>query len=247
MMNCTYRLSLNELLNRPAAELRLVGADDDDDDKSSQQSQQNGSDDDDKSDDDAGGGDDGDKKGSGGSAGTPDAKDRRIAGLEEERQRHYDLRKEAETKLEAAEAEIARLKKDGTTDDETKQNLVRLERENADLKVKNSDLALENAFLKSNSHKWRDNEAALKLADLSKVELDDKTGQVHGLQDALDRLAANSPWLLADDSQGKSEKDEKPKRKTGDAPGSQRSGSQSDKEAQAQKARLQSKYPGLRR
>lgn len=247
MDKCTYRLSLDELLNRPAAELRLVGADGENDNKDS--SQQNGADNDDKSDGDSGDGENDDKKGSGGSAGSPDAKDRRIAGLEEERQRHYDLRKEAEQKLEAANAEIARLKKDGTTDDETKQNLVRLERENADLKVKNGDLALENAFLKSNSHKWRDNEAALKLADLSKVELDDKTGEVHGLQTALDKLAANSPWLLADESQGqnKDDKDDKGKRKTGDQPGSQRSGDQSAKEAQAKKSQLQSKYPGLRR
>lgn len=248
MKNCTYRLSLDELLNRPAAELRLVGADGDDDDKSNDQ-QQNGSDNDDKSSDESGDGENDDKKGSAGSGTQPDAKDRRIAGLEEERDRHYDLRKQAEQKLEAANEEIARLKKEGTTDEETKQRLASLEREISDLKVKNGDLALENAFMKTSNHKWRDNEAALKLADLSKVELDAKTGQVHGLQDALDRLAANSPWLLADESQGSNSKDkeEKPKSKTGDVPGTQRGGNQSEKEAQAQKSKLRSKYPGLRR
>lgn len=246
-MDCTYRLSLSELLKRPAAELRLVGADGEDDDKPS--GQQQGAPEGKEGSGDGEDGDDKDKGKSGSGTGSQDPKDRRIAGLEEERQRHYDLRKEAEAKLEAANAEIARLKKDGTTDDETKQRLISLERENADLKTKNGDFALENAFLKSNSHKWRDNEAALKLADLSKVELDDKTGQVHGLQDALNKLAANSPWLLADDSQeqNKDDKEEKSKRKTGDAPGSQRSGEQLSKEAQASKDRLRAKYPGLRR
>lgn len=57
------------------------------------------------------------------------------------------------------------------------------------------DLALQNAFLADKSFKWRNPKAALKLADLSKVEIDED-GTVTGLSDALKALAKSDPYLL---------------------------------------------------
>lgn len=244
-MDCTYRLSLNELITRPAVELRLVGADGEDDKDKGNQSGANSGGNEDDSDKDKSGGDD-DKSDKGGASGTT-AADRKLAALEEEKQRHYDLRKEAEKELATANAEIARLKKDGTTDEDTKQKLVDNEREISNLQTLNNDLALENTFLKSNKHKWKNSSAALKLADLSKVEIDSKTGSVLGLDAALEALVAENPWLLEADKDGGDEddkSDKKPK-KTGTPPANK--GDQDDKSTQATKARLQSKYPGLRR
>jgi hypothetical protein len=62
----------------------------------------------------------------------------------------------------------------------------------------NKSLALENAFLKANTFKWKDPEAALKLADLSEVEVDD-AGKVSGLEAALKGLATAKKWLLEDE------------------------------------------------
>lgn len=62
----------------------------------------------------------------------------------------------------------------------------------------NKTLALENSFLKANTFKWKDPEAALKLADLSEVEVGDD-GKVTGLEAALKSLATTKKWLLEDE------------------------------------------------
>lgn len=245
MMKCTDRLSLYELLNRPAAELRLVGAEDDnDEDDLDDKSDKSGDDDKgDKSGSDKSG-DDKDDKSKGGKT-ESDPKDRKIQSLEEEKERHYELRKKAEKERDDALAEVAQLKKDGTTDEALKGELTEIKSENTALKSKNADLALENAFLKDNTRTWIDPDAALKLADLSKVEIDDD-GKVHGLSSALDRLAANSPYLLKVESNDddKDDKNPKPKR-TGDQPGKQKQGDEKSK--QSKETRYKAKYPGLRR
>lgn len=80
----------------------------------------------------------------------------------------------------------------------------------------NTGLALENAFLKVSTFKWRDPEAALKLADLSGVEID-ADGKVTGLEAALKKLAADKKYLLEDkkDEADEEDEDEKPKPTTG--------------------------------
>lgn len=62
---------------------------------------------------------------------------------------------------------------------------------------------LENAFLQDNKYKWKNPRAALKLADLSKVEVHED-GTVTGLTAALDALARSDPYLL-DTEEGKTE------------------------------------------
>ncbi len=56
-------------------------------------------------------------------------------------------------------------------------------------------LRLHNAFLSSNAYTWHDPEDALRLADLSDVEIDDD-GKVHGLEEAIKKLATKKPHLL---------------------------------------------------
>lgn len=61
----------------------------------------------------------------------------------------------------------------------------------------NRKLVLENAFLKDNTHKWKNPGTAMKLVDLSGVTIDDE-GHVVGLKDALKKLANSEPYLLED-------------------------------------------------
>lgn len=55
---------------------------------------------------------------------------------------------------------------------------------------------IENAFLTDNKFKWQNPKTALKLADLSKVEVNDD-GTVLNLSAALEALAKSDPYLLA--------------------------------------------------
>lgn len=109
--------------------------------------------------------------------------------------------------------------------------------QNAKLADKVNKLALENAFLSDNTFKWRNPRAALKLADLSKVEIDDD-GTVTGLGEALKALAKSDPYLLAeeagdDDQSGKSPTGQPPKNKT--------------PRGTPEREKLLAKYPALRR
>ncbi len=67
------------------------------------------------------------------------------------------------------------------------------------LETDNRRLSLENAFLKDNTHEWKNPATALKLVDLSGVSIDDD-GHVIGLKDALKKLANSEPYLLKEKS-----------------------------------------------
>lgn len=240
MKDCTYRLGLDELLKRPMGHLALQGRDGDDNDNDSSDSD-DGDDAKGKKDDKSNesGDDDGDK-GKGKAALTPDQK--RIAGLEEEKQRFYDQREEVKRQLKDANAEIAKLKKDGTPDDALKKSNDELTTANAKLVSANESLMLENAFLKATGYDWVDPEAALRLADLSQVEFDEKTNKAVGLESSLAKLAKDKPWLLKAKQDDSDDDEGKPKR-TGKQPpaGKQKQSSE------ARAAALRAKYPGLRR
>lgn len=245
MKDCTYRVSLDELLKRPMGFLALRGSDGEDDggkggpdadDKS------NKGEDDDKS--DKSGDDDDDKKGK--QKAEPTADQKRIAALEEEKQRFYDQREDLKQKLKDANAEIAQLKKDGTPDDALKSANEDLTKSNERLTQANQKLMLENAFLKEAGFDWVDPEAALRLADLSTVEYDEKTGKAVGLNSALTKLAKDKPYLLKPkaEEQDKDDKDNKGSRRTGQPP---RGGTQKQSDQAARDAKLRAKYPALRR
>lgn len=240
MKNCTYRLSLDELLNRPGL-LALRGSDGENE-PGDQDEDANKGDEDEESEES---GEDGKNKSKGKKA-EPDAKDKRISALEEEKQRFYDQREDVKKQLKTANAEIAKLKKDGTPDDALKSANEDLTRENAKLTSANQALMLENAFLKEVGFDWVDPDAALKLADLSKVEYDEEQGKAIGLNTALTDLAKAKPYLLkpkADDKNDDEEKGDK-KRRTGTTP---RPGSQKKADQAAREAQLRQKYSALRR
>ncbi|QGH73966.1 hypothetical protein SEA_HIDDENLEAF_15 [Microbacterium phage Hiddenleaf] len=244
MKNCTYRLGLDELLNAPMGLLTLQGRDGDDD----------GNKGDPDANDDAKGGDDKSKSGEGDDAdksdkkkAAPSADEKRIAALEEEKQRFYDQREELKVQLKERDKEIAKLKKDGTPDEALKAEVETTTKANEKLTAENTRLRLENAFLTENGFDWVDPKAALRLADLDAVEIDEKTGKVVGLNSALTKLAKDSPYLLkpkADDEDKDKDGEDKKPRRTGQPP---RGGTQKQSDAAAREAKLRAKYPALRR
>ena len=246
MKDCTYRVSLDALLNRPMGLLVLRGSDGENDGKKSdsdadEKAKKTGEDDD-KSDKSGDGKDDEDKD----KKAAPSAEDRRVAALEEEKQRFYDQREELKVQLRDAKAEITKLKKDGTPDEALKTSNDELTSSNEKLTAANQKLMLENAFLKSGGYDWVDPEAALRLADLSAVEFDEKTNKAMGLESALAKLAKDKPYLLkakAED-EDKDKGDKGNQRRTGQAP---RGGTQKQSDQAAREAKLRSKYPALRR
>lgn len=63
------------------------------------------------------------------------------------------------------------------------------------LTAANNELALKVAFLADNTYAWHNPERALRLIDLSQVEIQDD-GSVRGLKDALKALATSDAYLI---------------------------------------------------
>jgi hypothetical protein len=172
--------------------------------------------------------------------GNPDAK---IEDLEQEKERHYRRRKEAENERDEYKRQLEELKgKDTPELEKVQQQVVDLETQNKALSESLRQAHLENAFLKDNSYTWHNPGRALKLADLSEVEIDDD-GTVHGLKKALDALAKSDAYLLKQED--KQEKKDPPN--TGEAGKNPSKREQKDKSAKTKEAELLNKYPALRR
>jgi hypothetical protein len=137
-------------------------------------------------------------------------------------------RAEAEKKLTDAE----RAKLDET--ERTKAELADAKTALATAQDQIKSMSLELAFLKDNTFKWRDPEAALRLADLSGVEYKED-GSVSGLKDALKRLADNKKYLL---------QEEEPQQQSGQrrTPSMNGTGNQNPPDRNA----LENKFPALR-
>lgn len=105
------------------------------------------------------------------------------------------------------------------------------------LAADNHKLVIENAFLTDNKHAWANPKTALKLADLSKVEIDED-GTVTGLAEALDKLAKDEPYLLKKASDKDDDEDDEPKGPTGQPVGKKPKGNPS-------RDKLIAKYPAL--
>ena len=127
-------------------------------------------------------------------------------------QAEYDRRMEqlrvADQKRQAAETELKQLRdKDIPALEKLQRDLTeatqRAEKAEADLKQSR----LENAFFTDNTYKWKNPKTALKLADLTNVEIDD-AGVVHNLKGALEALAKAEPYLI-DTGEGSGENDDK--------------------------------------
>jgi hypothetical protein len=76
-----------------------------------------------------------------------------------------------------------------------KRDAEAIKAENERLKADLQKRVVENAFLKDNTVKWHDPSAALRLADMSQVVVDDD-GTVSGLKKALEDLAKANPWMI---------------------------------------------------
>lgn len=158
-------------------------------------------DDDDESDDDS---DEDDDKSSKKGKKKDDADDDKVDRAEYDRVKRHraaaDRRKaELETENGQLKTQIATLKaegKDGKPSEEITARITTLETDLGKKDAEINRLRIQNAFLASNSHDWADPEDALRLADLSDVEIDSEDGSVHGLKPALDRLAKKKPHLL---------------------------------------------------
>jgi hypothetical protein len=117
----------------------------------------------------------------------------------------------AHTRMTAADRRASDLQKQLDELKATKDLNPEVKREIEELRAKltpvteeRDKLRIHVAFLTTNTIKWRDPEAALKLADLSEVEFDDK-GKIdkRALKAALKDLAASKPFLVnVDDEDG---------------------------------------------
>lgn len=200
------------------------GADDQDDDADDE-------DDEDDSDDDA---DDEDDKPKGKTS-------KRVKQLSDENARHRTKNKELRTELDGLKAELKQLKdKDKPEDEKTSEKLATLEQDNQQLADSVRELRIQNAFLKSNEYKWKNPQTALRLADLSEVEIDDD-GEVTGLKEALKKLAKSESYLIAS-GDDEDDEDEGQGRQAGQPTGGRGKG-----KANANRDRLLEKYPALRR
>jgi predicted RNase H-like nuclease (RuvC/YqgF family) len=208
--------------------------DDEDDESDDDQDDAEGSDDgDDEGDEDESEDDDKPK-------GKIDPKDKRIQEVSAEAKKYRLKNRELRTEVAQLKAQVAELSKgkkkakDDDGDDDEVQPDVETTRKLEAAQRQNEDLAIRLEFLANKKHSWKNPKAALKLLDLSEVEIDED-GDVVGLDEAIDQLAKDEPYLL--------EQQEEPKqrrRATGQSTKSQRKGNPN-------RDKLVSKYPALRR
>lgn len=99
------------------------------------------------------------------------------------------------------EAELKQLRdKDLPAAEKLQRDFQEAQEQVASLQTANKDLALQVAFLKDNTFKWHNPERALKLADLTQVEIG-ADGTVNGLKDALKALSVSDPYLIAQEAE----------------------------------------------
>ncbi|QPX62557.1 scaffolding protein [Arthrobacter phage Wollypog] len=182
----------------------------------------------------------------------------KIAALEEEKNRHWTAKEEAERKLQEASAELEELRTYKQTKDQeslteeqkVQQKLADFEKQLAEKDVEIErlrdgarKLTLKNAFLAANDVQWHNPESALSLADLSEVEIvEDKDG-VPSLKDpaamknAITALSQAHPYLV-----NNSEGTPTWQGKTGDKQQKQQVANDASK-----REKLLKNYPALRR
>lgn len=187
--------------------------------------------------------------GSGGSEGADDASknqsdkgadgnvEARLKALEEEKNRHYTRRQEAETENASLKAKLKEIEdKDKSELERATESAKELNTKVEQLESTNQDLMLQVAFLSDNTYTWQNPKRALQLADLSSVEF--KDGKATGLDKALEALAKSDPYLLKQEDK---EKDEQ----QGGQTGKTHNGKKANK-SNVDMVALKQKYPALR-
>lgn len=188
----------------------------------------------DSDDDDADGGDDND-----GDKGKKQT-DREKQVLKDENARR---RKEAAALKKQNDELAAKLKKFEDADkgdlEKAQGALKEVTEERDTLSKQVQDLLIQNAFLKDNKFTWANPTTALRLADLSEVEIDEE-GNVTGLAEALQKLAKEEPYLLKSKKDDDGDDNDDSGRPTGQPVGKKSKGN-------ANRDNLVKKYPALRR
>jgi hypothetical protein len=141
-----------------------------------------------------------------------------IRSLTEARERHDRKLKEQEDELNELRQFKAKADQENLTESErVKAQLEQSGKTIESLTEANRRLAINNAFLANNTVTWHDSAAALKLVDLSAVEV--KDGEVTNpdvLAAAIKKLSDDNPWMVATDETPEPKKKAPPK--SGDAP-----------------------------
>lgn len=107
--------------------------------------------------------------------------------------------KAADQRAAKFEAELKQLRdKDLPEAEKQTRELTEAQEKVSALTETNKALALQVAFLKDNTFTWHNPERAMKLVDLSKVEVNED-GTVSGLKDALSALAKSDDYLVKTD------------------------------------------------
>lgn len=120
----------------------------------------------------------------------------------EELERQRERTRAADQRASKLEAELKQIRdKDLPEAEKIKRDLEEANAERDKLREDLKQSRLEMAFLKDNKYKWKNPATALKLADLSSVEVEDD-GKVVGLDAALAALAKSDPYLLDTETSG---------------------------------------------
>jgi hypothetical protein len=128
---------------------------------------------------------------------------RRVKELSDENADRRVKGKTAQQQLDEALAKVKAIEdKDKSELDLVKQSLETVTAERDALKTAVDKLRIDNAFFEDNKYTWRNPKHALALADLSDVKIDED-GKVTGLGKALDKLAKDNAYMLADKDAGK--------------------------------------------
>lgn len=102
----------------------------------------------------------------------------------------------------AAEEELKGLKrKDATELEKAQGDLADVTKERDELREQLRERTLHNAFLSNNKHTWHDPEDALRLLDLTSVQIGDD-GKVTGMDSAIEQLAKKKPHLVKKNDDG---------------------------------------------
>lgn len=102
----------------------------------------------------------------------------------------------ADQRAGKAESDLAQLRdKDMPALEKANRDLAEANKRAEGLEERNRDLAVRVAFLTDNTHTWHNPDRALKLVDLSKVEIGED-GTVSGMKDAINALAKSDPYLV---------------------------------------------------
>jgi hypothetical protein len=182
------------------------------------------------------------KSGSGGS-GDPE---RKISALEEERDRHYTRRKDAERERDELKTWKEEQEAKGLGEVEKRdKTIVKHETTISKLQATIDRLAIENAFLATNDVKWHNPVRAMAALDLSDLKVGED-GKVNSeeIKKRIAKLAADEPYLVksdGNDSDDKGKQGEKKVVKTGTAPAND-----GGKPAAPNLDALARKYPALR-